>query len=231
MVQLYQLFYYLIKGVSLLVRTSGQSVVSHGRQQALSASPQGHFLLLPSDNSLLLKSIAVSEMMLPSDVQSPVEGPSDSALSVVASCLDQVLPNLISSQFRLQPWHQKQYVDFLFSFFFFFSQIEFSSSYNPLLVHSDLYKCLIAQSLKSNSASKPLKRRFQTSQVGKSGQRMMSPKKIQLFVMIPLYGTPLAQLTVFWNLPSSKSTVTVGQIAGKKYFSTVMCNSEIRWVI
>lgn len=121
MVQLYQLFYYLYKGVSLLVRTSGQSVVSHGRQQALSASPQGHFLLLPSDNSLLLKSIAVSEMMLPSDVQSPVEGPSDRALSVVASYLDQVLPNLISSQFRLQPWHQKQYVDFLFSFFFFFT--------------------------------------------------------------------------------------------------------------
>ena len=103
MVQLYQLFYYLYKGVSLLVRTSGQSVVSHGRQQALSASPQGHFLLLPSDNSLLLKSIAVSEMMLPSDIQSPVEGPSDRALSVVASYLDQVLPNLISSQFRLQP--------------------------------------------------------------------------------------------------------------------------------
>lgn len=228
MVQLYQLFYYLYKGVSLLVRTSGQSVVSHGCQQALSASPQGHFLLLPSDNSLLLKSIAVSEMMLPSDVQSPVEGPSDSALSVVASCLDQVLPNLISSQFRLQPWHQEQYVDFLFSFF---SQIEFSNSYNPLLVHSDLYNCLISQSLKSNSASKPLKRRFQASQVGKSGQRMMSPKKIQLFVMIPLYGTLLAKLTVFWNLPSSKSTVTVGQIARKKSFSTVMCNSEIRWII
>ena len=83
----------MIKGVSLLARTNGQSMVSHGRQQAVTASPQGHFLLLPSDNSLLLKSIAVSEMMLPSDVQSPVAGPSDSALSVVASCLDQVAPN------------------------------------------------------------------------------------------------------------------------------------------
>ena len=79
--------------MSLLARTSGQGVVSHGRQQAVSVSPQGHFLLFPSDNSLLLKSIAVSEMMLPSDVQSPVEGPSDSALSVVASCLDQVMQN------------------------------------------------------------------------------------------------------------------------------------------
>lgn len=83
----------MIKGVSLLARTSGQSMQSCGRQQqVVSASPQGHFLLLPSDNSLLLKPIAVSEMMLPSNVQTPVEGPSESALSVVASCLDQVIP-------------------------------------------------------------------------------------------------------------------------------------------
>lgn len=86
-----KLFSYLIKGVSLLAKTSGYNVTSRGRQQTVSASPHGHFLLLPSDNSLLLKSIAVSEMMLPSDVQSPVEGPCDSTLSVVASCLDQVI--------------------------------------------------------------------------------------------------------------------------------------------
>ena len=79
----------------MLAKTSCQSVTMRGRQQTASASPQGHFLLLPSDNSLLLKSIAVSEMMLPSDVQSPVEGPCDSALSVVASCLDQVIPNVL----------------------------------------------------------------------------------------------------------------------------------------
>ncbi|KAJ7379177.1 male meiosis chromosome separation [Desmophyllum pertusum] len=115
------------RGVSLLAKTSGYNVTSRGRQQTVSASPHGHFLLLPSDNSLLLKSIAVSEMMLPSDVQSPVEGPCDSTLSVVASCLD---------------------------------QIDVSNSYNPLLLHSDLYKCLISQSVKNNSASKPLKRKL-----------------------------------------------------------------------
>lgn len=107
--------------MSLLARTSGQSVVSHGRQQAVSASPQGHFLLLPSDNSLLLKSIAVSEMMLPSAVQSPVEGPTDSALSVVASCLDQVISLAVFNSCKLvyaAPRHQKHYVDFSFSFFF-----------------------------------------------------------------------------------------------------------------
>ena len=54
-------------------------------------SPEGHYLLLPSDNnSLLLKSIAVSELMLPNDFQSSVEGPNDSALSAIASCLDRV---------------------------------------------------------------------------------------------------------------------------------------------
>ncbi|XP_078359773.1 meiosis 1 arrest protein-like isoform X2 [Oculina patagonica] len=129
------------RGVSLLAKTSGQSGTSHGRQKTASASPQGHFLLLPSDNSLLLKSIAVSEMMLPSDVQSPEEGPCDSALSVVASCLD---------------------------------QIELSNTYNPLLVHSDLYKCLISQSLKNNSASKPLKRRFQAPQKSQAAKQATS---------------------------------------------------------
>lgn len=82
---------WFVKGVSLLAKTSGETVASPGRQRPVALSPHGHFLLLPSDNnSLLLKSISVSELMLPSDVQSPLEGPSDSALSVVASCLDQV---------------------------------------------------------------------------------------------------------------------------------------------
>ena len=78
--------------MSLLAKTSGPNVALRGHQrQAGIPSPHGHFLLLPSDNSLLLKSIAISELMLPSDVQSSVEGPYDNALSVVASCLDQVI--------------------------------------------------------------------------------------------------------------------------------------------
>lgn len=187
------------------MRTSGQSVVSHGRQQPVSASPLGHFLLLPSDNSLLLKSIAASEMMLPSDVQSPVEGTSDTALSVVASCLDQVLSNSFAVQ--AAPDTRNNTGTFCFIIIFFYSQIEFSNSYNPLLVHSDLYKCLISQSIKNNSASKPLKRRFQASQVGKSGQRLMSPKKVICH-----------QLKV-----QSRSA----KLQENKYFSPVLCNSEI----
>lgn len=78
--------------MSLLVKTTGPNVALRGYQrQAVIPSPHGHFLLLPSVNSLLLKSIAISELMLPSDVQSSVEGPCDNALAVVASCLDQVL--------------------------------------------------------------------------------------------------------------------------------------------
>lgn len=57
----------------------------------MAPSPHGHFLFLPSDNNcLLLKSIAVSELMLPRDVPPPMEGLNDGVLSVVTSCLDQV---------------------------------------------------------------------------------------------------------------------------------------------
>ncbi|XP_015762012.1 PREDICTED: meiosis 1 arrest protein-like [Acropora digitifera] len=114
----------------LLAKSTSDVATTHVCQQA--SFPHGHFLLLPSDNNgLLLKSIAVSELMLPSEEESPVEGPSDSALSVVASCLD---------------------------------QLELSCTFNPLLVQSNLYKCLISQSLKNNPASKPQKRRFQAPQ-------------------------------------------------------------------
>ena len=72
----------------MLAKAKGESIASSGRQLP---SPQGHFLLLPSENnSLLLKSIAVSELMLPNDIQTHAEEPSESALSVVESCLDQV---------------------------------------------------------------------------------------------------------------------------------------------
>lgn len=49
----------------------------------------------------------------------------------------------------------------------FSPQIEVCDSYNPLLVQSNLYKCLIAQSIKSNSVSKSVKKRFQAPQVGR----------------------------------------------------------------
>ncbi|XP_068708098.1 meiosis 1 arrest protein-like [Montipora foliosa] len=120
------------RDVFLLTKMTVDTVTSPVCHRSPKPSPQGYFLLLPSDsNCLLLKSIAVSELTLPSDVQPSVEGPSDNALSVVASCLD---------------------------------QLELSTTYNPLLVHSDLYECLVSQSLKNNPTSKPQKRRFQASQ-------------------------------------------------------------------
>ncbi|XP_027045665.1 meiosis 1 arrest protein-like [Pocillopora damicornis] len=120
-------------------RTTGPTVALRCHQMAItSSSPQGHFLFLPFDNSLLLKSIAVKELMLPSIVQSSAEKPCDNALSVVASCLD---------------------------------QIEVCDSYNPLLVRSNLYKCLIAQSIKSNSVSKSVKRRFQAPQKSQASKQ------------------------------------------------------------
>ena len=86
-------FFKLIKkGVALLAKTRYEPVTLPGVEKPVTPlSPEGHYLFLPSDNnSLLLKSIAVSELMLPNDFQSSVEGPSDSALSAVATCLDQV---------------------------------------------------------------------------------------------------------------------------------------------
>ena len=76
----------------MLAKTSYKPVTLPGVEKPVTPlSPEGHYLFLPSDNnSLLLKSIAVSELMLPNDFQSSVEGHSDSALSAVASCLDQV---------------------------------------------------------------------------------------------------------------------------------------------
>ncbi|CAH3104454.1 unnamed protein product [Pocillopora meandrina] len=127
------------RGLSLLAKTTGPTVALRCHQMAItSSSPQGHFLFLPFDNSLLLKSIAVKELMLPSIVQSSAEKPCDNALSVVASCLD---------------------------------QIEVYDSYNPLLVQSNLYKCLIAQSIKSNSVSKSVKRRFQAPQKSQASKQ------------------------------------------------------------
>ncbi|CAH3019570.1 unnamed protein product, partial [Porites evermanni] len=80
------------RGVALLAKTSYKPVTLPGVEKPVTPlSAEGHYLFLPSDNnSLLLKSIAVSELMLPNDFQSSVEGPSDSALSAVATCLDQV---------------------------------------------------------------------------------------------------------------------------------------------
>ena len=76
----------------MLAKTRYEPVTLPGVEKPVTPlSPEGHCLFLPSDNnSLLLKSIAVSELMLPNDFQSSVEGPSDSALSAVATCLDQV---------------------------------------------------------------------------------------------------------------------------------------------
>lgn len=127
------------RGLSLLAKTTGPTVALRRHQMAItSSSPQGHFLFFPFDNSLLLKSIAVKELMLPSIIQSSAEKPCDNALSVVASCLD---------------------------------QIEVYDSYNPLLVQSNLYKCLIAQSIKSNSVSKSVKRRFQAPQKSQASKQ------------------------------------------------------------
>lgn len=54
--------------------------------------PEGYFLLLPSESgSMLLKSIAVNELLLPTDgLQPRLDDASEETRQVMASCLDQV---------------------------------------------------------------------------------------------------------------------------------------------
>lgn len=65
----------------------------------------GYYLILPSSSySLLIKSIATSELLLPIEVNQQVESPPDSAVCNVQECLDKLEvmtsynPLLVSSQ-------------------------------------------------------------------------------------------------------------------------------------
>ena len=54
--------------------------------------PRGHFIVLPSPAaSLLIKPVAVSELMLPGDSQAKMETPVSDSVAVVSEYLDQVI--------------------------------------------------------------------------------------------------------------------------------------------
>ncbi|KAK3755532.1 hypothetical protein QZH41_019906 [Actinostola sp. cb2023] len=54
--------------------------------------PIGYFILLPSHGStMLLKSIATNELLLPTDFNQPLDGPTNEATEVIAACVDQVI--------------------------------------------------------------------------------------------------------------------------------------------
>ena len=56
------------------------------------AQPQGRFVLIPAHNgTLLIKSIAVQELMLPCQFGNHTEEPSDESLNTISESLDQVM--------------------------------------------------------------------------------------------------------------------------------------------
>lgn len=62
------------------------------RYQLPAPRPRGHFLLLPSRTStLLLKSIAVNELVLPVEVGTTLDSPTDESQTLVGNALKQVL--------------------------------------------------------------------------------------------------------------------------------------------
>jgi hypothetical protein len=64
--------------------------------------PKGHFLLLPSSKAtLLLKSITVSELVLPYDFPLPQGKPQDDALRLVERSLSKVYKTTLHSQHQL----------------------------------------------------------------------------------------------------------------------------------
>ncbi|XP_031557539.1 meiosis 1 arrest protein-like, partial [Actinia tenebrosa] len=116
----------------LMVLLKTKTDTKQGQQPSL---PIGHFILLPSHgNTMLLKSIATNELMLPVDLNQPVEGPNIEATEIIGACLD---------------------------------QLHIVDAYNPLLVRSNLYKCLSSNALKGNKGNVPqrsVKRGFQVPQ-------------------------------------------------------------------
>lgn len=77
-----------------MVLLKTKSDTKQGQQPSL---PTGHFILLPSHgNTMLLKSIATNELMLPVDLNQTVEGPNTEATEIIGASLDQVS--------KSQPW-------------------------------------------------------------------------------------------------------------------------------
>ena len=59
------------------------------------AAPKGFFILLPSQSrTLLLKAVAVNELMLPCDLQTNTEQPSQEKMAAVSASMDQVISGL-----------------------------------------------------------------------------------------------------------------------------------------
>ena len=63
-----------------------------GTTDSGSAKPEGKFVLIPAQNgTLLIKSIAVQELMLPCQAGGNLEEPAEECVNIISGSLDQVL--------------------------------------------------------------------------------------------------------------------------------------------
>eukprot|EP00058_Branchiostoma_floridae_P012071 XP_002597559.1 hypothetical protein BRAFLDRAFT_123135 [Branchiostoma floridae] len=79
------------KGLAILATRDPSPGQNQNQQKSPRLSPRAHFLLLPSQStSLLIKAVAVGELLLPCDFISPSEAPAQEAMDIVESAMAQL---------------------------------------------------------------------------------------------------------------------------------------------
>ncbi|XP_078585429.1 meiosis 1 arrest protein-like [Branchiostoma floridae x Branchiostoma japonicum] len=79
------------KGLAILATRDPSPGQNQSQQKSPRPSPRAHFLLLPSQStSLLIKAVAVAELLLPCDFISPSEAPAQEAMDTVESAIAQL---------------------------------------------------------------------------------------------------------------------------------------------
>eukprot|EP00057_Strongylocentrotus_purpuratus_P008459 XP_011662933.1 PREDICTED: meiosis 1 arrest protein [Strongylocentrotus purpuratus] len=126
--------------------------------------PRGHFIILPSPSmSLLIKPIAVNELMLPGDYQIPAEKPISDSLQLVAQYLDQVsIVNELMLPGDYQIPAEKPISDSLQLFAQYLDQLEVLDAYNPLMNHCNLTSSLVGL-MNKTSTRQPRKTKQQAT--------------------------------------------------------------------
>ncbi|XP_030845177.1 meiosis 1 arrest protein isoform X2 [Strongylocentrotus purpuratus] len=126
--------------------------------------PRGHFIILPSPSmSLLIKPIAVNELMLPGDYQIPAEKPISDSLQLVAQYLDQVsIVNELMLPGDYQIPAEKPISDSLQLFAQYLDQLEVLDAYNPLINHCNLTSSLVGL-MNKTSTRQPRKTKQQAT--------------------------------------------------------------------
>ncbi|XP_035672197.1 meiosis 1 arrest protein-like [Branchiostoma floridae] len=84
-------FIFFLSGLAILATRDPSPGQNQNQQKSPRLSPRAHFLLLPSQStSLLIKAVAVGELLLPCDFISPSEAPAQEAMDIVESAMAQL---------------------------------------------------------------------------------------------------------------------------------------------